>query len=291
MSWVEIKLRTPSELKDSMINRLFELGASGVTEGEGEFAGLLSAYFSKDAMTSVQTELSAYTASLKELFPKLPMVTWETVDVVSQNWSESYKEFYKAQKMTNHFFLKPAWDKVTPVPGEMIPIIMEPGQAFGTGLHPTTRLTMRLLESAINLYPRVSDMSVLDVGTGTGILAIAASKLGISKVTGIDNDPLATDAALENCKLNDCSTVTISGEDLNQIAGPFTVILSNILLDTHDQLKAEYQRLLAPRGQLILSGILVNQRQALCKMMLEEGFVENSWEALEEWAAVCFHRN
>jgi ribosomal protein L11 methyltransferase len=294
MTWLEIKLETPQTMKDPIVNRLFELGAQGVNETDiADKAWVrVSAYFEDKAGKAAAEELPAYLASLKEIFPEEPVVKWESVAVPMENWSETYKDFYRAQKLTHLFFLRPAWDTKTPIPEEMLPIVMEPGQAFGTGLHPTTRLCMRRLERLISIYPRQANINLLDVGTGTGILAIAAYKLGIRKITATDIDPLAVTASKENFELNDCAGIQVSDQDLGAIGGEFHVIVSNILLDTHIQLRADYRRLLKPGGQLILSGVLVSQRRALCDALKEVELVNESWEALDEWACALFtHRN
>ncbi len=290
MPWVEIQIKVAEPLKDAVISRLFELGATGVDESKLLQAQLLSAYFEQTAGANAFQELNLFTKSLGEIHPTLPSVTAEMIAVKEENWNDRYKEFYRAQKLTSLFYLTPAWDKTAKVPDEMIPIIMEPGQAFGTGLHQSTKLSMLLIEQALELFAVPDEVRLLDVGTGTGILAISAWKLGVRQVLAIDNDPLAVEAAQDNIRLNHCDGVEVSGELLNMLEkkNQFDVIVSNILLETHAELGSEYRRLLAPKGHLILAGVLGQQKDDLNRMMAKLGFIAEATESLQEWSAVRY---
>jgi ribosomal protein L11 methyltransferase len=291
MQWFEINLNVPEALKESVVNRLFELGAEGVSEGDSlEGSETIRAFFAERHRSKVDAELKTYLESVAEIFPELPPVRSQTLPVESDNWAERYKEFYVPQKLTRLFFLKPAWDSGVAVPDGMVPIVMEPGQAFGTGLHPSTRLCMRMLERAIDLHPVVSRIRLIDVGTGTGILAIVAAKLGVGEVTAIDNDAVAVATARENLAKNDCERVELSETPLSRFRGPFDVIVSNILLETHKQLVDDYRRLLAPGGQLILSGLLAHQKAELLETFRPLGFTLDGTESLQEWMALSLMR-
>lgn len=291
MQWFEINLNVPEALKDSVVNRLFELGAEGVTEAETASApGTIRAFFDEKHRSSVGAELDAYLDSVAEIFPELPRVQTQYLSVENDNWAERYKEFYVPQKLTRLFFLKPAWDQGTEVPQGMVPIVMEPGQAFGTGLHPSTRLCMRLLERAIDLNPIVANVRAIDVGTGTGILAIVAAKLGVRDLVAIDNDPVAVTTAKENFEKNGCDFIQLSEEPLSSFQGPFHIIISNILLETHREMVADYRRLLAPGGLLLLSGLLAHQKQELIDLFKPYGFVLDATETLQEWMALSMVR-
>jgi len=291
MGWFELILSVPEPLRESVVNRLFELGAEGVKEEDSLTPPRVTGFFQETQRSHVSVEMGPYLDSLSDLFPGLPRVRMEFRELAQENWSDRYKEFYKAQKLTSLFFLKPAWDKNTEVPSHMIPIVLEPGQAFGTGLHATTRLCISLIQVAVELYARPAMIRLLDVGTGTGILAIVAAKLHVGQVIGIDNDPIATEAARENIILNEVPQIEISDLLLDKISGPFDVIVSNILLETHRELVAHYARLIKPGGQLILSGVLGNQKRQLVDAMKAYGLVEEFSDTLQEWAAVSFSRH
>lgn len=230
--------------------------------------------------------------NLEAHFPGVGMgatqVQW--YDVEDENWIDAHKEYYLPQKLTQLFFLKPAWDLTTVVPDGMVPLVLEPGQAFGTGLHASTRLCIRLLEYFVELHTKPDDIQALDVGTGTGILAMVLSKLGVASVMATDNDPIALEVAAENLDANQCANVELSDEDLSEFEGPFDIIVSNILLDTHRELAQQYARLLGPRGQLILSGLLASQKTEVVEIMAEVGFQLEASESSQEWIALAFVR-
>ncbi len=282
MNWFEVQLLLPAPMKDSVINRLFELGAEGVTDGDDSVKG----YFEEKNRSAVDRDLKAYLDSITEFFPGHPPVEVKFQSVEKTNWADRYKEFYFAQQLSHLFFLKPAWDETTVVPEGLIPIVMEPGQAFGTGLHMSTQLCMRLVEDAVEMFKRPEAIRVLDVGTGTGILSIVAAKLGVQKVTAVDIDPIAVDTAKENFVLNACTQIETKVGDLSGVEGPFEVIVSNILLETHLQLAPLYREKLAPGGQLILSGLLTPQKAELLEAMKVAGLVEETSKSSQEWLAM-----
>jgi len=290
MQWFEINLNVPDALKESVVNRLFELGAEGVSEAEGNTDGTIRAFFEEKHRGQVDSELKVFLESVAEIFPELPRVKTTILPVETSDWADRYKQFYTPQKLTRLFFLKPAWDTGVEVPDGMLPIVMEPGQAFGTGLHASTRLCMRMLERSIDTHPTLSTLRLVDVGTGTGILAIVATKLGVKQVIAIDNDPVAVTTARENFAKNDCAGIEASEAPLSTLPGPFDIIVSNILLETHKEMVADYRRLLAPGGQLLLSGLLTHQKAELLECFKPHGFVLDGTESQQEWMAISFTR-
>src|SRR4051812_22795342 len=116
MQWFEINLDVPESLKDSVVNRLFELGAEGVTETEGVNPGVIRAFFEEKHRSTVDVELEQFLQSVSEIFPELPKVHPQYLSVENDNWADRYKQFYTAQKLTRLFFLKPAWDTGVEVP-------------------------------------------------------------------------------------------------------------------------------------------------------------------------------
>ncbi|MFM8269327.1 MAG: 50S ribosomal protein L11 methyltransferase, partial [Pseudomonadota bacterium] len=182
----------------------------------------------------------------------------------------------------------PRWDLNTVVPTDMFPIILDPGQAFGTGLHPTTKLSMKLIEDLAGLYPVLNSVELLDVGTGTGILAIAAHHLGFGAITAIDNDEDAVRVARENIVINGAEKIEVSGESISELTHPFDLIVSNILLETHLLLARDYQRLLKSGGLLILSGLLGGQLLQIESVLVSLGFVPQQKYLYQDWAAASY---
>lgn len=280
-------------LKEALVNQLFEWGAQGISEDDVGDETLVRAYFKESQRDLVEDEIEPFVQTLSNFFPLAQdsgsgatKVQWN--DVEDENWADSHKQFYPPQALTRLFFLKPAWDTTTEVPEGMLPLILEPGQAFGTGLHASTRLCIRLLEYFVEFHAKPDEIHSLDVGTGTGILAMVLSKLGVAEVIATDNDPIALEVASENLEANSCDNVELTDAPLEDIEGEFGIIVSNILLETHRQLAAHYRRLVAPRGQVILSGLLGHQKSEIVEVMSEAGFQLEGSEASQDWIALAF---
>lgn len=285
-----MELRVSPPLKEAIANQLFEWGAQGVTEDHFNGDSLLKAYFEESSRDLVEEEIEPFIRSLSKFFPGVgtgaTQVVWN--DVEDENWADSHKRFYEAQKLTHLFFLKPIWDDSTPVPDGMVPLILEPGQAFGTGLHASTRLCIRLLEYFVELHVKPSEIQAFDVGTGTGILAMVLSKLGVDQVLATDNDPIALEVAAKNLEVNRCTNVELTDVPLEEIDGTYEIIVSNILLETHRELASQYKRLLAPHGQIILSGLLAHQKNDIVEIMRDAGFQLEASESSQDWIALAF---
>lgn len=286
--WLEIRLHVPEAQKDSVSNRLFELGASGVSEGSDGQGSYVSAFFDSGERDALEREMSSYLVELTRIFPDQPPAKLDLIPLADENWAERYKEFYRPQALGRAFYLVPAWERGIPVPEGRIPIFLEPGQAFGTGLHPSTQLSLGLMERAIEDAPAPAKVRLIDVGTGSGILAIAAAKIGVKDITAIDIDPIAVRAAEENSVMNGCPDIHLSADEIGVFSGIFDIVVANILLETHRALLSEYRRLLRPGGQLILSGLLGNQRAEIQALCAAESFVLEESESMQEWIALSF---
>jgi ribosomal protein L11 methyltransferase len=174
-------------------------------------------------------------------------------ELPDQDWGERWKEGLTPLSI-GRVFVRPSWIAAETPPG-MVEVTLDPGMAFGTGTHPTTSLCLAALSERLAAAPRAR---VLDVGTGSGLLAIAARKLGAATVVGNDNDPIAIRVALENAALNGVQVAF----DLRGVAaqpGPFDLVLANILANTLCELAPQIAAQLAPRGVVLLSGILTPQ--------------------------------
>lgn len=286
--WFQIKLKVKQDsLREALINFLFEKGALGVCEQQNQSGYLVS--FNRNQEAEIDKSLQSYIAELKKIDSQAE-IFWEVSPITDENWAEKYKEFYRAQKLTNRFFLRPRWDLETPIPTGMFPVYLDPGQAFGTGLHPSTRLSMKLLEDVAQLYPSVSSLSLLDVGTGTGILAIAAHHLGFGCITAIDNDSDAVRVAQENMVFNEISGIVVTEKPIEQFKDSFDIVVANILLETHLLLSHQYERLLKPGGLLILAGLLGGQIQSIEGVFRGKGFAPQQKYWLQEWAACSYTR-
>ena len=186
-------------------------------------------------------------------------------EVREEDWANAWKQFYKPLRIGKRVVLKPTWETWEEKPGDLI-IHLDPGMAFGTGMHPTTRLCIAALEEAVQPGDRV-----LDVGTGSGVLAVVALRLGATSVLATDIDPLAVRVAHENAALNAVATGSGAPLEIRQgsvpagVAGGFQVVVANILAEVLAKLfdgaydNTPLAEPLAPGGHIILSGILADR--------------------------------
>lgn len=223
-------------------------------------------------------------AFLRGRFAELSINANITVSGVNEeDWANSWKEYYKPIKIGEKIVIVPAWEKYTQQEGEII-VRMDPGMAFGTGTHETTRLVIELLEKYIK-----NGMRVADVGCGSGILAICASKLGADVCKAYDIDPVAVKVANENIKDSGLSNVTCEVSDLlRQVdkSQPYDVICANIVADIIIRMMPEVGAFMNESSVILASGIIVERSQDVISAFDEQGFKvieridENGWCAL-----------
>lgn len=204
-------------------------------------------------------------------------------ELVAEDYAEAWKKFYSILHVGRRLVIKPSWLDYAPQPGEIV-IELDPGMAFGTGLHPTTRLCLAALEKYVRPGVRV-----LDVGTGSGILALAAVKLGAASVEACDIDPLAVETAQRNIAhagLTKAIRVHLGTLTLEPHAEPYDLIAANIFADTIVELAPALAQHLQPTGILIASGILVEHASRVesalraYALRLEESAQEEDWLAM-----------
>lgn len=179
----------------------------------------------------------------------------EVAELPDEDWGETWKKDLRPLT-AGRVFVRPSWIDAPPPPGA-VEVVLDPGMAFGTGSHPTTALCLSALSAALAARPAAT---VLDVGTGSGLLAIAAAKLGAGRVAGNDVDPVAVKVAVENAEANGVA-VTLTTAGLETLDGRFDVVVANILANTLVELAPAIRRRLAPGGLLFLSGILAPQEE------------------------------
>jgi ribosomal protein L11 methyltransferase len=203
--------------------------------------------------------------------------------VEEEDWAESWKAFFWPQKITERIVVKPTWREYAAEPGQQI-IEIDPGMAFGTGTHPTTSLCVRLLEKYLK-----AGQSVLDVGTGSGILLIVAAKLGAGPLTGIDRDPMAVDVARKNLLHNSIAPTAfdlICGHLTEAIVRNYDVVVANILAEVIIDLLDHGLPVARPGGVFICSGIIeayqdrVAAKMAACSFDIVEVRKDGDWVAM-----------
>mgnify|MGYP001586841634 FL=1 len=196
------------------------------------------------------------------------------------DWNESWKSGFRPMDIGNRFTIMPPWEVI---PGDRIPLIIDPGMAFGTGHHETTRSCLILME---RFAGQVNKNRFLDLGTGTGLLALAALKLGFQVVEGIDTDPLAIEAGRRNMALNQAEQIVLREGSLSAAAGLYNMIAANLISGTLISIAGDLAKHLEHDGIAVLSGILYGQQDEVMDAMnsaglgLEDQLRDGKWISL-----------
>jgi len=287
--WLAISLCVPRESIDAVSNFLMEQGATGIEEGEEDPKGeRLKAYFLKNGREDgIFRALRRYLRSLRAIQSGISQTKIEVLPIPEQNWGENWKRFFKPVRVTSRFVIKPPWSSF-PLRKNQISIDITPGMAFGTGTHATTKLSIRALEERL----KKTGVSVLDVGTGSGILSIVAARLGAKEVLGIDTDPVAVETARENVSQNGVSNIVkIRKGSIGHIRRRFDVVVANIDLKNLRRMRQALVRHLKRKGPLILSGILEREGDRLRQHYMETGLLRWTRSTVEgEWVCLTFQK-
>jgi len=265
--WLAVTILIPRGFGETFSNFLIEQEATGVEEvGEDLRWERLKAYFPQNGKERrVLHSLHRYLKSLQCIFPEISQTKIETTSIPEQDWSESWKRFFKPLQVTSKFVVKPPWSQIR-MKKNQISINILPGMAFGTGTHVTTKLCIKALEKSL----RKKGLSVLDVGTGSGILSIAAAQLGAREVWGLDIDGAAVENARENVKKNNVSDIVkIRKGRIGDIQKKFDVIVANIDFKNLKRMRWPLIQHLKSQGFLILSGLLEGEEERLRQHYLE----------------------
>ena len=235
-----------------------------------------------------EKNLAEYTAFLKERFSALGISAALSVEGMNEDdWSESWKQYYKPIPL-GRVTIVPAWESYDAKEGEVV-IKMDPGMAFGTGTHETTRLVMRIMQDVIRGGERV-----LDVGTGSGILSICASKLGAKSCNAYDIDPVAVKVARENAIADGCDNITVGVSDLlrgvDREGGKYDVCVANIVADIIIRMMPDISEYMHEDAPIILSGIIDMRADEVRACVTECGYTVVREERENDWVALMIRR-
>lgn len=284
MSWNQLTLDVPDELKDAIIGELSDDGVSGIWESSEPRPGhtrLVLYFSSRSNLEKIQDRLCTLFARTGLQNPPISRSLVEECD-----WTEEWKKSYRSFPIGDDFFVIPSWEQ-TPCPGDRLPIRIDPGQAFGTGTHETTQLTMEALERWVE-----PSHVVLDVGTGSGILAIASRLLGAGEVFGCDIDPVAAQVALANIKRNAENKVwTFCGSVDAVKSESVHLVLCNMTADLIAALFGEFDRVLRPHGIAIFSGILRERNEDVRAVIANSPFTIHEEMTRGEWTALIAQKH
>lgn len=308
MKWTEIVIKTTEEASDAISEMLNTIGAGGVViEDPNEIRRQIESpnsldYADQEFMDSLGTEVTvkAYFSEEKKA-EELAALIKEKLKFISQfldvgkgyagcssvddeDWSTAWKKYYKPFNISNSVVIKPSWEEYNKKDGEIV-IEMDPGMAFGTGTHETTRLCSQLLEE----YVRPGD-TVIDVGCGTGILSIIAVKLGAKNAIAVDIDEVAARVCKENCKINGVlDSISVSKGVLTDIKPQkVDIVVANIIADVIIGISGQVPEYLKKGGVLLTSGIIRERKDDVVKTYTDLGFELVKVLEMGEWVAIVF---
>jgi ribosomal protein L11 methyltransferase len=300
-SWLEIACDVPEEHSEVVADFLTNLTGNGVcvdnlnvdafstNEIPDSVRVVIKAYLPAERDSApLMHELETFMTELSSRHPTAFFAPPTLSAVNAEDWSSSWKVHFKPLRVGKHLLIVPTWETATLLPGDLI-IRIDPGMAFGTGGHETTRLCLELLESVMESNPLLTVPSLLDLGTGSGILAMAANLMGAGRILALDIDPDAVEVARENFALNDMTNLIECGTTPFEIVTEkFDIILANILAEELVRLAPYLSGRLNPGGALILSGILAEK-----ELLVRHGFDSMPLEysktvADGEWVAMLY---
>ncbi|HEY2493673.1 MAG TPA: 50S ribosomal protein L11 methyltransferase [Paenibacillus sp.] len=280
---------TLNKVRDTKYGELYDKPLNNIPEGQADIKGY---FYEETGIEEVVTTVKQRIEELSQYGIDTGEVRYEVRIVNEDEWANQWKQYFKPLRVTDKLTIKPTWEDYTPEPGEQL-IHLDPGMAFGTGTHPTTSLCLRTLESVIQ-----GGEEIIDVGTGSGILAIGAILLGAKHVLAVDLDPVAVDSAKENTALNGLNeNITIKESDLlsvftkqseGQNVGvtlPVNIVVANILAEIILMLIDDVYQVLEPGGIFITSGIYSNKEEVVHEALISSNFEVMSVNREEEWIA------
>lgn len=286
MSWLEVSVQADGEAAEAVsevFNRYGHGGAVLLTEfDESGNAAVVTVktYLPLDA-EGLQTRQHIEEAlwHLSQIYP-LPAPAFR--ELTEEDWANAWKKHYHVLRVGQRMVIKPTWQEYNPQPEDVV-VILDPGMAFGTGLHPTTQMCLQALEKHL-----VPGTRVLDLGTGSGILAIAAAKLGAGSVLALDNDPLAVRVAQANVQANRVQeVVNVELGSLDKATGKFDLVLVNILAQVIIEMAEQgLADRLQPGGLLVAAGFVEDQEAGVRKALQAQGvgIVERRQE--KDWVSL-----
>ena len=301
-TWLELHLQVPEAVVDLVGNALTELGCAGLTVEERQLdtfvppdpdepaAGdyQVRAYFPRPAdLALLRQAIGDQLRWLATMSPGLTTVVPEFIEVRNEDWAEGWKQHFPAVRIGRRLVVKPTWEAFSRE-GDDVVIELDPGMAFGTGTHGTTRLC---LEAVAALFEERVRRRVLDVGTGSGILAVAAAALGAERVLACDIDADACAIAGDNARLNHVSDrVEVSGAPLQALEGGFDLVLANILAEENIRLGDALVTRVAPGGVLVLSGILLEKEPLVLAAFARYPLTPPQITHREEWSCLLYRK-
>ncbi|MBP2078147.1 50S ribosomal protein L11 methyltransferase [Oceanobacillus polygoni] len=312
MKWSEVCIHTTNEAIEPISNILHETGASGLVIEDpqdlikvrdnvyGEIYDLDPNEYPEEgvrikAYLPMNSFLGETVEQIKQAINNLLIYDIDLgknhvslSEVNEEEWATAWKKYYKPVKVSKKITITPTWEEYTPVSSDEIIIELDPGMAFGTGTHPTTVLSMQALETYLT-----HDDTVIDVGCGSGVLSIAAAKLGAKEVYAYDLDEIAVKSTQQNAKLNELNSQIVVAQNnlLDHVNQQVNVIVSNILAEIIVRFVDNAWDNLVSGGLFITSGIIQNKKQLVKEKLTEQGFEIIAVNEMEDWISIVAKKN
>lgn len=278
MSWIEVRARFSPAPEDwsPFIDLYDQHGIENTLEEGEELVGAIAGVDAGQTASQALREALLAAGAVEVNVQELPEV----------NWQEAWKQFFKPRRIGKRFLVRPTWEDTELEAGDL-EIVLDPGQAFGTGDHPTTRGCLALLEEV-----QVEGRDVLDLGCGSGILAIGAHKLGAKSVVGVDIEPVSVEVARENAELNGVDIEFIAGAGLEALPADlhYKLIVSNIISATLIRLAPDVSMRIPSGGDWIVSGILEGNWPDVLAAAEKNGFELKERRVEESWVAAWLQK-
>lgn len=311
MKWSELSIHTKNEAVEAISNILHEAGASGVViEDSAEFAKpredqygeiyalneddfpkdgvIVKAYLSESSfLNETVEEIKAAITNLTNFNIDIGENVVSIVEVNEEDWATAWKQYYHPVKISERFTIVPTWEDYTPVSTDELIIELDPGMAFGTGTHPTTVMCLQGLEKVVK-----EGDTVVDIGTGSGVLSIGAALLGAKSVHALDLDEVAVRSAQENVALNkvEDKVAVFHGNLLDTVKEPADVVVANILAEIIMSFTDDAYTIVKPGGLYVTSGIIGAKRDDVKAALEASGFVIEEVLLMEDWVAIIARR-
>ena len=306
-NWQRVTLEVDPMMADAVAVFLTDLSGCGIEvstggpdpnqpELQGNVTEEITGYIlcsAKDHGSEKMSQLRDFLVNLHNFFPDCAAPRLKSDIIQEEDWGKLWKELFTAHQITPRLIIRPTWEAPNLLHGQpdkdVATIEMDPGLAFGTGHHASTQLALSLIDQLFQTR-RTYLHKVLDLGTGSGILAMASGLFGAGEVLAIDNDPDAVQTAQNNIAINRLeSIITVSDINITAVQPAYDLIVANITHDALASLASTLVPLLAGRGYLILAGILKNsQERSILDVYTGLGLTHLSTETKEEWAALKF---
>ncbi|GEO68448.1 50S ribosomal protein L11 methyltransferase [Levilactobacillus acidifarinae] len=311
MQWTEVSVITTNEAVEAVSNILQEAGASGVKiDDAADYEHLKPGKYGEivDLKTiphrTSGAEITAYypeTVFIPEILPTIKQrvnglsqfgldpspATVTSKAVADESWATAWQKYYHPVRVTRYLTVTPSWENYQPVQTDEHVIRLDPGMAFGTGTHPTTVLSLTELEMVVR-----GGESMYDVGTGSGVLSIAAKYLGVDQIKAFDLDDVAVRSAKTNLALNPIASDVVAEPNnlLNGIHQPVDLVVANILAEIIVPLVPQAWENLQPGGHFLTSGIIADKLATVVAAQEKQGFIIDNVLQMKDWRGVIAHK-